>query len=83
MSRYIDVDALIDRLKEYNPQSSKVKMAQLVANDMPSIDIAICAECSYWDDSVDGHINVGDHLCRRHMWWTTDLDYCSDAERRE
>lgn len=49
----------------------------------PLIEIVQCKECRYWDESVKGHINVGDHLCRRRLRWTMKIDFCSDGERRE
>lgn len=45
-------------------------------------ELVRCKECGHWDESVNGHINVGDHLCRRHLWWTKEGDFCSDAERK-
>ena len=45
--------------------------------------IVYCEDCSHWDKSVCGHIGIDDHLCRRQMRWTTEMDYCSDGQVAE
>ena len=57
-----------------------IKQFQTQAID---IDLVKCEECVHWDKTVNGHLNVGDHLCRRVVRWTLDEDYCSDGKRRE
>ena len=72
MSKWIDADALIAYLKEYNPQTSKIKMMQIVTNNRPSIDIVRCKECVEYD---------GDDWC---MYWENVInpdDFCSYGER--
>lgn len=53
-----------------------------IPKSCPLIDIVRCEECKYWDESIKGHIYVGDHLCRRRLRWTMEIDFCSDGERR-
>ena len=37
MTRLIDADALVARLKEFQPQTSKVKLAQVIVNNIPIV----------------------------------------------
>lgn len=45
-----------------------------------------CRDCSWWDRTVVGHTqggeDVGDRLCRRHLWWTMETDYCSSGKAK-
>ena len=47
-------------------------------------DIVRCKECVYWDRTVVGHTaggkDVGDRLCRRHLRWTMECDWCSSSK---
>lgn len=81
--RLIDADALIKRLKEDWPQTSKISWAQIVAKGAPTIDaepIIYCKDCKNWKEWENG---AGS--CQRSgMWLGTDAtDFCSFAERRE
>ena len=77
MSRYIDADTLIARLKEYNPQTSKIKVAQIVTNNMPTIDLVRCKECK-WADKCSRNVAMQDTY---QMY--EKIDYCSYGERKE
>ena len=54
-----------------------------VYSDCPLINVVWCRECKHWDETIEGHINVDDHLCRRRLWWTIGNDFCSDGERKD
>lgn len=85
MSKWISVDSIINKFNSHVgfTTCADVKRAIKIIQDEPGIDIVMCKECSRWDESVYGYINVDGHLCRRHMWWTTAEDYCSDGERED
>lgn len=87
--RLIDADALIDRLKKDNPQTSKLKWAQILADNAPTIDaepIVRCkdcdsyVECAYWFDDKDKRHEC--HICTAHSIEVGTDDYCSFGERR-
>lgn len=84
MSRYVDADALIAKLKKYNPQTSKVKIAQIVVNNLPSIDIVRCKECAHWDKAINEngieHFNFS--KCIKGHYGNGLEFYCADGERR-
>lgn len=75
--RLIDVDALIERLKKDNPQTSKLKWAQIVADNAPTIDAVEVVRCKD---------------CRKHKTYNCPFGeydfpgnymYCYYGERRE
>ena len=75
--RLIDADALIERMKNDNPQTSKIKWLQILAHSAPTIDAVEgirCKECT----------KHGMSNC--YMWGnvtTDDWMWCCDGERRE
>lgn len=82
MSRYIDADALFEKLEgSYlgaigNPTWDDI-------NSAPSIDIVQCKECRYWSGCKD---TMHNHRCRRAEehnldYWTRAYDFCSWGER--
>ena len=96
MSRYIDADELLMAFGEvradyncfnelerprYEMWSNAIDFINTMAKS--NIDIVRCKECARWDKSIEGHINIDDHLCRMHLWWTLETDYCSDGERED
>lgn len=85
MSRWIDADALITRLKGYNPQTSRIKTAQTVTDCMPSIDIVFCEDCRDCVETgtgVDCPSGYGYLYCRRKKSAVNEDDYCSWGERK-
>lgn len=71
--RLIDADALIERLKNDNPQTSKLKWAQIVVDNAPTIDAEPVVRCKD---------------CRHNEWCIpkqgrSENDYCSRGKRRE
>ena len=78
MSRYIDADALIDRLdycvKEGMGSTIAFTFKHMV-KDAPSIDIVRCQDCKHWVYNFNG--------CARNPctepWYATD--YCNYGER--
>lgn len=83
MSEYVKIEDVLSKLYlshkdvtyiDKNAAADRIKKIQ-------GIDIVRCKECARWDKSIEGHINIDDHLCRMHLWWTLETDYCSDGER--
>ena len=78
--RLIDADALIKRLKEDWPQTSKISWAQIVAKCAPTIDaepVVRCKDCRYYETC---------DLRLSHWWkggYTVDIEFCSIGKRRE
>ena len=75
MSRYVDIDLLIARLKEHSPQTSKVKVAQIVTKGVPVIDIVRCKKCKHKDKYCD--------YCHELDVNIKPDNFCSYGERRE
>ena len=84
MSRYIDADALIDKLMNAIECGRRVDMPtqelEAVLSDVrnaPSIDIVRCQDCKHWVYNFNG--------CARNPctepWYATD--FCNYGERRE
>lgn len=88
MSRYIDADAVITAIAEFNKYEDELEYpyasddleeykddARLLIEDAPYIDIVRCKECK-WHDT-----------CCRNIYedWRdatpTDIEYCSHGER--
>lgn len=88
--RLIDADALIERLKNDNPQTSKLKWAQIVADNAPTVDaepVVRCKDCSYLDEDEfeNGDVVLFCNFMRVEL---NDMEmdnesYCSNGERRE
>lgn len=78
MSKYIDADALIDRLdfcvKEGMGSTIAFTFKHMVA-DAPTIDIVRCQDCKHWVYNFNG--------CSRNPctepWYA--LDFCNYGER--
>lgn len=78
MGRYVDIDLLIARLKEHSPQTSKVKVAQIVTKGVPVIELVRCKECKYYDNEDYGEPT---RYCTWHESVVNADDYCSYGER--
>lgn len=81
MSKWIDADALIDRLdycvKEGMGSTIAYTFKHMV-DEAPSIDIVRCKECKYRDEE--------NHWCSirdSYGWDYKPDDFCSYGERRE
>ena len=91
MSRYIDADAVITAIAEFNKYEDELEYpyasddleeykddARLLIEDAPSIDIVRCKECKFWKNK---------HLCATWSAFgtieTNPDDFCSYGERRE
>ena len=70
MSRYIDADALTEKVSEYYENTSKVKMFMILVKTTPSIDIVQCKECKWCMTCLNPYSE-------------NDDDYCSYGERKD
>ena len=76
MSRYIDADALIDRLDFCVKEGMGSKIAYTfkhIVDEAPSIDIVFCKECKYKDEIVN--------YCYENDRDVNADDFCSYGER--
>ena len=94
MSRWIEVEPLMDKAKEYGGYYEDTVYAVPLADieDAPSLDLVRCGECRHClldivvqrrEDGYERAINLC--RCPKHKEeWSVDKDwYCADAERRE
>ena len=95
--RLIDADVLIERLKKDNPQTSKLKWAQILADNAPTIDaepVVRCKDCKHrsenecpmfheeWIARYDSVTEDGDDWLNINDY-TRDDGFCDWGERRE
>lgn len=81
MSRYIDADALRDKLYEAD---SVTMRGVAIINNMPTVDavpVVRCRDCKYC--YAEGFVNVR-NVCEKHYdFGNVDDDwFCADGERR-
>lgn len=85
MSRYIDADALANKLTDWSTGTVEpIDWSDIAV--APSIDIVRCEECKFSESvitswSTDGKNNVVERLCKVHKWSVKDDDFCSYGER--
>ena len=85
MSRYIDADALkekIDNMWNGRPLSSLGARILVTIDDAPSIDIVRCAECKHNYNTAINHGKMQPR-CDFTDWKLTKNDFCSRGERKE
>jgi hypothetical protein len=96
MARYIDADALIERLKFKRDETDKVKKkysglecAISQVQKQPTADVVEvvrCKECVFWDVEKTGLVD--ECVCKMHSVvkvhsrYTNPTDYCSYGERK-
>ena len=93
MSRYIDADAVITAIAEFNKYEDELEYpyasddleeykddARLLIEDIPTIDIVRCKECRWASPNREG-----DYDCKYHIpIFRVDAEgYCYLAERKE
>ena len=93
MSRYIDADAVITAIAEFNKYEDELEYpyasddleeykddARLLIEDAPSIDIVRCKECRWASPNKEG-----DYDCKCHIpIFRVDAEgYCYLADRKE
>ena len=93
MSRYIDADAVITAIAEFNKYEDELEYpyasddleeykddARLLIEDAPSIDIVRCKECKWASPNKEG-----DYDCKCHIpIFRVDAEgYCYLADRKE
>ena len=77
MSRYIDVEALLNRLPDDLPYKASVKRVLMQAPTADVVDVVRCRDCKHYRGE-----NIG--LCTRLWVDCMDTeDYCSYGERKE
>ena len=77
MSRWIEVDAVKEGLKQNTPQYMWGEVLTTV-NVQPYIDLVRCAECIHFTKLSDGW-----GRCNAHSRTAQTIDFCSWAERKE
>lgn len=85
MSRYIDADALKQRIREkFDGLIERIEINSVI-NSHPTanvVEVVRCKDCRYWQDNQEGH--YPNELCPWDKNETPDEDdYCSFGERRE
>lgn len=77
MSKWIEVEPLMDKAKEYGGYYEDTVYAVPLADisEAPSIDLVRCGECKKADTRKCPFYSAG--------WGYTDKDYCSCGERKE
>ena len=98
MSRYIDADAVITAIAEFNKYEDELEYpyasddleeykddARLLIEDIPSIDIVRCKECRHWCNHKDAEYDQSEfvYYCAVHGISLTGNDFCSYGERSE
>lgn len=97
MSRYIEVDAVITAIAEFNKYEDELEYpyasddleeykddARLLIEDAPSIDIVRCKECRYCHRNyVDMTPPYQHDYCYKFSRYMNADDFCSYGERRE
>lgn len=87
MPRYIDADAMLARLEEWNTSDSTDKaLYNFTLNrilEQPTADVVKavrCKDCKYGDlvSAVNGGM-----WCNRYMMFSMQESYCRDGERRD
>ena len=81
--RLIDADALIERMKNDNPQTSKIKWLQILAHSAPTIDaveVVRCKECEHYNSEANVSYIA---YCPMDNDNLKPTDYCSCGKRRE
>ena len=96
MSRYIDADAVITAIAEFNKYEDELEYpyasddleeykddARLLIEDAPSIDIVRCKECKHWCNHKDADYDQNDFMyyCAVHKVSFSGKDFCSYGER--
>lgn len=95
MSRYIDADAIVDKVCEgiscnecsfgTNEDGMSECVLQKRIDGLPTADVVEvvrCKDCRYWQEYQEGH--YPNELCPWDKNETTDEDdYCSYGERKE
>lgn len=98
MSRYIEADAVITAIAEFNKYEDELEYpyasddleeykddARLLIEDAPSIDIVRCKDCKFnYGNEHNCSFNPNDIVC---TYWESDGlqsdDFCSMGERSE
>jgi hypothetical protein len=83
MSRWIEVEPLMDKAKEYGGYYEDTVYAVPLADieEAPSIDLVRCGECKYWSNCNSNY----NHRCSRSKnfdVWTRADDFCSYGCRK-
>ena len=91
MSRYIDADAVITAIAEFNKYEDELEYpyasddleeykddARLLIEDIPTIDIVRCKECKWYDADTDW-ANIP--YCDMHHIEAYEDGFCSYGER--
>lgn len=81
MSRYIDADALKERLMQNITLTNAIDKS---FSEAPSIEIVRCKECKYWTNNImqfDNNLVVAP--CKQWLQYTRMNGYCHNGERKE
>lgn len=80
MSKYIDADALLERLPDDLPYKGSVKRVLMQAPTADVVEVVRCKDCVYFEMDDDGIC----YCLNSTGFDSKDLDdFCSEGERRE
>ena len=88
MSRYVNVDELLNRLPDDLPYKASVKRVLTQAPTADVVEVVRCKDCKYWD-TRDSEGIQGICLCgEKDFYYGSEFypfadDYCSYGERSE
>lgn len=82
MSRYIDADALLNRLPDDLPYKASVKRVLMQAPTSDVVEVVRCKDCKYVLDCGMGGLWC-DHPDNRNPLGCRPTDFCNDGERKE
>lgn len=80
MSKWIEVEPLMDKAKEYGGYYEDTVYAVPLADisEAPSIDLVRCAECKWFR-----RFDEGWNACEKHMIFMQPDDFCSYGDKRD
>lgn len=79
MARYIDADALLNRLPDDLPYKASVKRVLMQAPTVDAVEVIRCKDCKYWGNPCEA--SYGE--CHSLDILTFPTDFCSYGERRD
>ena len=91
MSRYIDADALLNRLPDDLPYKASVKRVLIQAPTADVVEVVRCKDCKHWEHEGTDYLTQRPFgICKCECWEhpteyliMLDNDYCSHGERKE
>ena len=87
MPRYIDADALLEKLRNDLPFKASVRRVLMQAPTVDAVEVVRCKDCAECDHCYPRKDKGGEaiegYYCYYHKRWVSASYYCGDGERRE